>query len=157
ALERAQEIVDGVLGRAERRRRHLALLCEAEVARRNDAEGERGQREARRRTLLLRHHQEALRQHAGHARAFARLYGGAMPPTAPAAGDAPPPARGRAADLPPERDPTYAPAFCAGAPAEQGYEVRVGARVVRRASALLRGLQYLRLADDLVFRPLRKP
>ena len=157
AYGRAVEITSGVLNHAERRRRHLTALCEMEVARRNDAQAQAALRAARRRTLMLKHHRAALERHLELARAFARCHPAApsaVPPSSRVEGDGAARAATREwpVDVPPHLSPVYAPALCAGARAEEAYEVRVGARVLRRASSLIVGLHHIRLGDDVIFR-----
>ena len=157
ALERASEIRKDVQEGVERGKRHLETLCAVEVARRNDAAAQQAAAAAGERTLLLKFHVDALRQHRERAAAFARNTAPGLPALGAAAeGDGAPPVELRI-HLPPHESAVYAPALCAGAPQERPYEVRIraGATVIRRASSRIRGLLHLQLADDVLYRPVR--
>ena len=157
ALERARETSARISERVDRRKAHLAALCEVEVARRNDAEARAALRLAGERTMLLKHHRAELERHLQLARAFAAHQAlgqrGPAPPPPPEADDAAPLARSWPVELPPFQNPAYAPALCTGAPREQPYEVRLGARVVRRSSSRVRGLRHVELTGDFIYRP----
>lgn len=161
AQERGREISKDVHAQVDRRKRHLAALCAVEVARRNDAVAEAAARAAGERTRLLKHHQREIAQHRDRARKLAQAAalgapaGAAPQPTA--SDEPPPPPAALQTDRPPHANPVYAPALCAGIPRERPYEVRVrsGAMIIRRASTRLRGLQYVQLGDDILYRPVR--
>jgi len=159
ARERGREISKDVHAQVDRRKRHLAALCAVEVARRNDAVAQEAARAFGERTRLLKHHQREIAQHRDRARKLAQAAAlgasaGSAPPSTDA-DDAPPAAL--QTDRPPHANPVYAPALCAGIPRERPYEVRVraGAMVIRRGSVRLRGLQYVQLGDDILYRPVR--
>lgn len=159
ARERGREISKDVHAQVDRRKRHLAALCAVEVARRNDAVAQQAARAFGERTRLLKHHQREIAQHRDRARKLAQAAAlgapaGAPPPSIET--DEAPPAALQT-DRPPHANPVYAPALCAGIPRERPYEVRVrsGAMVIRRGSVRLRGLQYVQLADDILYRPVR--
>lgn len=160
ARERGREISKEVHAGVDRRKRHLAALCAVEVARRNDAVAQQAARALGERTRLLKHHQREIAQHRdrarklAHAAALGAPAGSSAPPAADA-DDAPPAAL--RTDRPPHANAVYAPALCAGIPRERPYEVRVrsGAMVIRRGSTRLRGLQYVQLGDDILYRPVR--
>lgn len=179
ARERGREISKEVHLQVDRRKRHLAALCAVEVARRNDAVAQEAARAFGERSRLLQHHQRELAQHRERALRVARAAALGAPGDAPrtppsppdgadgsdpstlsasssADGGLPPPAALRV-DEPPHLNAVYAPALCAGIPRERPYEVRVrsGALVIRRASVRLRGLRYVLLGDDLLYRPVR--
>ncbi|HEX2205210.1 MAG TPA: hypothetical protein VHG91_18015 [Longimicrobium sp.] len=157
ALERARETSARISEGVDRRKAHLAALCEVEVARRNDAEARAALRLAGERTMLLKHHRAELERHLQLARAFAAHQAlgqrGLAPPPPPEGEAAAPLAKSWPVELPPFQNPAYAPALCTGAPREQPYEVRLGARVVRRSSPRVRGLRHVELADDFIYRP----
>lgn len=183
AQERGREISKETHLQVDRRKRHLAALCAVEVARRNDAVAQEAARAFGERSRLLKHHQRELAQHRERAARMAQAAALGAPGSAPAptsdpanpstgssrsapstlppfAGDgdeAPPPPAALQVDQPPHRNAVYAPALCAGIPRERPYEVRVrsGALVIRRASVRLRGLQYVQLGDDILYRPVR--
>jgi hypothetical protein len=161
ARERGREISKDVHAQVDRRKRHLAALCAVEVARRNDAVAQQAARAFGERTRLLKHHQREIAQHRDRARKLAQAAalgataGSASSPPAAEADEAPPAAL--RTDRPPHANPVYAPALCAGIPRERPYEVRVraGAMVIRRGSVRLRGLRYVQLGDDILYRPVR--
>jgi hypothetical protein len=163
ARERGREISKDVHATVDRRKRHLAALCAVEVARRNDAVAQQAARVFGERSRLLKHHQRELVQHRDRAGKLARAaaLGSPASPRNPASqtnpDEAPPPPAALRIDEPPHVNPVYAPALCAGIPRERPYEVRVrsGAMVIRRASTRLRGLLYVQLGDDILYRPVR--
>lgn len=177
AQERGREISKETHLQVDRRKRHLAALCAVEVARRNDAVAQEAARAHGERSRLLKHHQRELAQHRERAARVAQAAAHGAPPeggrvapnpahpsgassAAPVgamADEAPPPPAALVVDQPPHLNALYAPALCAGIPRERPYEVRVrsGALVIRRASVRLRGLRYVLLGDDILYRPVR--
>ncbi|HEX6039418.1 hypothetical protein [Longimicrobium sp.] len=171
AQERGREISKETHLQVDRRKRHLSALCAVEVARRNDAVAQEAARAYGERSRLLKHHQRELAQHRERAVRVAQAAALGAPadgsssvnPSASAgsasmdADEAPPPPAALQVDQPPHLNAVYAPALCAGIPRDRPYEVRVrsGALVIRRASARLRGLQYVLLGDDILYRPVR--
>lgn len=160
ARERGREISKEIHAQVDRRKRHLAALCAVDVARRNDAVAREAARAAGERIRLLKHHQRELAQHRDRARKLAQAAALGAPassasPESVEADDAAP-AMLRT-DAPPHANAVYAPALCAGIPRERPYELRVrsGAMVIRRASTRLRGLRFVLLADDILYRPVR--